>query len=363
MVFRLGDRVREISISTGTGAMTLGGPPTGFQAFSAALQSGDTCWYVISLGPAWECGLGTFTAPVTLARTQVLASSNGGAAVDFPAGMKDVYIDVPARAIAGWAAGGVARGYLYGLTLANNVSDATNDIDVAAGEARDESHAVTMVLGAAVTKRLDAGWAAGSGQGGRYSGAAIANTTYHVWLVSKAGGLDVDIYLDPSAVPATVLGHLQGETGGADYLYVRRIGSVLRESGSVIAFLQTGDLFMRGSPFSDFSPSGAVATALVAFSVPSGIVVRPVLAQRITINASSANAYLEMTSAGLGAGASKTVTLQAIANSTTQIQRAVIDVFNTNTSRQAYLGFVIASGSGVSAEAQTIGWIDTRGRQ
>src|SRR5690606_22933061 len=48
------------------------------------------------------------------------------------------------------------RGHIYGLTLSNNTTDATNDIDIAAGEAAsDGSDPVLMVLASALTKRLD----------------------------------------------------------------------------------------------------------------------------------------------------------------------------------------------------------------
>jgi len=44
-------------------------------------------------------GLGTFTAPSTLARTTIFSSSNGGSIVTFPAGTKDVFISPPASGV------------------------------------------------------------------------------------------------------------------------------------------------------------------------------------------------------------------------------------------------------------------------
>ncbi len=97
MAFVLKDRVRESSTSTGTGAFTVTGAISGYQAFSAAMSIGDTCWYAIVLpGSAWETGLGTYTSANTLTRTTVLESSNAGAAVSFGAGTKDVFIALPA---------------------------------------------------------------------------------------------------------------------------------------------------------------------------------------------------------------------------------------------------------------------------
>lgn len=98
MAHKTGDRVKETTTTTGTGAITLAGAATGFQAFSAVCANGDTAFYCIAdqSGANWEVGLGTWNTGNTLSRTTVLKSSNGGAAVNFAAGTKDVFITVPA---------------------------------------------------------------------------------------------------------------------------------------------------------------------------------------------------------------------------------------------------------------------------
>jgi hypothetical protein len=98
MAFVVDDRVRESTTTTGTGPVTLAGAPnTSYQAFSAVMSVGDTCWYAIVLpGTAWETGLGTYSGVNTLTRTTILRSSNAGAAVSFGAGTKDVFIALPA---------------------------------------------------------------------------------------------------------------------------------------------------------------------------------------------------------------------------------------------------------------------------
>lgn len=103
MAFVIADRVKETSITTGTGALTLAGAMTGFQAFSAACTVGDTCYYALQGVDAggsptgeWECGLGTYSAADTLTRTTVTSSSNAGAAVSLAAGAKQVFISMPA---------------------------------------------------------------------------------------------------------------------------------------------------------------------------------------------------------------------------------------------------------------------------
>jgi hypothetical protein len=98
MAFILDDRVRETTITAGTGSITTAGAPGGFQRFGAVMSVGDTCWYAIVMpGTAWETGLGTYTGSNTIARTTVISSSNGGALVDFPVGSKDIFIGQPAK--------------------------------------------------------------------------------------------------------------------------------------------------------------------------------------------------------------------------------------------------------------------------
>lgn len=101
MAFVKKDRVRESSTTTGTGAIALGGAPnTSYQAFSAVMSLGDTCWYAIVLpGSAWETGIGTYSGVNTLQRTTVLESSNANAAVSFGAGTKDVFLGLPASEV------------------------------------------------------------------------------------------------------------------------------------------------------------------------------------------------------------------------------------------------------------------------
>ena len=91
------DRVQETTTTTGTGAITLAGAGTGYRTFASVMAASDTCYYTISGGAEWEVGLGTFNT--TLTRTTVYASSNAGAAVNFSAGSKDVFITAPARGI------------------------------------------------------------------------------------------------------------------------------------------------------------------------------------------------------------------------------------------------------------------------
>lgn len=164
------------------------------------------------------------------------------------------------------------RGYIDGCTIANG-TDATNDIDVAAGVCRDSTNAVDITVTAMAGKQLDANWAAGASAGMRNSAVGIANGTYHIYAIAKADGTQ-DIYAHTSTTVATVITALQAETGGSAYLYARRIASILRESAAIVGFNQVGDSFRRIASVADITADNAGTSAVTRLlSVPLGIVV------------------------------------------------------------------------------------------
>jgi hypothetical protein len=164
-------------------------------------------------------------------------------------------VTFPANSVA------VPRGYIDGCIMANG-TDATNDINVAAGVCRDSTNTVNINLSALTGKQLDANWAAGSAAGMRNSGAGIADTTYHIYAVAKALGADPDIYAHTSTTVATVITALQAESGGASYLYARRIGSIVRASAAILAFTQVGDIFRVKTPSLDISTAVQSTTSV-----------------------------------------------------------------------------------------------------
>ena len=95
------DRVKETTTSTGTGTIELAGAVGGFQTFVAGVGSTNTTYYAIedANGTAWEVGLGTVTdaSPDTLARTTILANSNGDtSAITLSSGTHTVFATYPA---------------------------------------------------------------------------------------------------------------------------------------------------------------------------------------------------------------------------------------------------------------------------
>ena len=102
MALVLADRVQETSTTAGTASFTLLGAVTGFQSF-AAVGNGNTTYYTAYEQGTnnWEVGVGTYsTTGPTLARTQIIASSNSGSIVTFGSGTKNVFLDMPSEMIA-----------------------------------------------------------------------------------------------------------------------------------------------------------------------------------------------------------------------------------------------------------------------
>ncbi len=116
-------------------------------------------------------------------------------------------------------------GHINGLTYSNNGTDATNDIDIAAGGCMDATNAFWIAL-SAITKRLDATWSVGTNQGGLDTG-SIANADYFIWAIARSDTGVTDVLFSASATSPTM---------PADYDFKRRIGWFKRESAAITAF-------------------------------------------------------------------------------------------------------------------------------
>lgn len=123
MALVIANRVQETTTTAGTGTITLAGAVAGFQSF-AVVGNGNTTYYTITSGTAWEVGIGTYsTSGPTLARTTILASSNANAAIIL-AGTSTVFSSYPAEKVIsdGYGLLPVANGGTGATTLtANNV--------------------------------------------------------------------------------------------------------------------------------------------------------------------------------------------------------------------------------------------------
>tara|TARA_R110000851_G_scaffold66465_1_gene150318 strand:- start:411 stop:824 length:414 start_codon:yes stop_codon:yes gene_type:complete len=93
------DRVKESTITEGSsGIVDLLGSTSGFVTFADGVGVGGVCYYSMSqqVEGEWEVGVGTVGSD-TITRDLVLASSNNGALVNFSAGVKDIFVTIPAE--------------------------------------------------------------------------------------------------------------------------------------------------------------------------------------------------------------------------------------------------------------------------
>lgn len=159
-------------------------------------------------------------------------------------------------------------GYKFGMLLQNDLTDATNDLRITAGEcASDDANAedrVTLKTTAMHVKQLDVAWANGSGtNGGRIDG-AISDGTWHVYAFRDGTDGSTQIGFSKSLTPTL-------PNSGT---HKRRIGSFLRESGVIVPFLQNAHnphKFTRGPVRDMESTNPGTSAILQAMSVPTGI--------------------------------------------------------------------------------------------
>lgn len=252
-----------------------------------------------------------------------------------------------------WA--GAAPGAITGCTIANNGSDATNDIDFAAGTATDSTNTFYMTLGSTLTKRLDATWAVGNNQGGLFSG-AIANTTYHAFIILRPDTGVVDAGFDTSVVAAN---------RPASYTYFRRVGSFIRTGGAIKAFHQYRDFFYWDTIASDIAATNPGTSAVTAtLTLPTGVAFNAMLAVNL-VDATPSGVNRILVSSLDQADATPNDSNKATAlawdgGSAGAAGSGYTQVF-TNTSAQVRYRLA-ATAADITAFITTIGWIDGRGR-
>lgn len=238
-------------------------------------------------------------------------------------------------------------GYLFGCALANG-TDATNDIDVAAGmAASDEAFPIRMTH-ASGTMQLDVAY--GTGNGGRFD-TSISDGTWHCFVISN--GATVARGMSKSLNP----------TGQANYpagfTHYRRIGSIVRSAGAIRAFYQRGDRFMWRTSITDRSSTSATAIAALAMSIPIGVEVFPIFEQQ-QLQGTGGAVFTSFTDGIAGGGIARIVTGTSLAG---EYAINIVDgAFMTNTSGQLFITVAISSGTLSSNSTLTQGFIDHRGQ-
>ena len=142
----LADRVQETCTAPGTGSVSLLGAATGYQAFSAAIGNGNTCYYCIAdqSGANWEVGLGTYSSTGnSLARTTPLSGS-AATPVNFSSGTQNVFVTYPAE-IAAYASNNSSQ--VSGQILTSNGAGTAPSWQTSTAAAKGYVNAMTILRG------------------------------------------------------------------------------------------------------------------------------------------------------------------------------------------------------------------------
>lgn len=236
-----------------------------------------------------------------------------------------------------------------GLVLSNNVTDANNDIDIAAGKVVDGGGTENLVLSSGITKRLDAAWTVGTNQGGLDTGAKANSTFYHVWLIKRTDTGVVDVLFSTSGTAPTM---------PTSYTKKHRIGAVRTDgSGNILAFLQYGDTFLYKSPILsvDVSTLGTSKTNY-AIAVPNGLIVEAILNVG-NVASGAIQIYISNPNFTDLAPSVSVAPLGTVASSGTLLTNQV-KIF-TDTSSQISAR---SSAASTTFRVAVLGWVDPRGK-
>jgi hypothetical protein len=149
------------------------------------------------------------------------------------------------------------------ITIANNATDANNDIDFTAGNFKfsDKSNEAVLL---AMTKRLDALWTAGTNQGGLDTGSKANSTWYHCYAIyNPTSDVSDAIFSDNATTPTLPSGYTK-------YYLIESIKTDV--SGNILAFSMDGDTMTWVARPLDIGISAPVSTAKIDYpmSIPLG---------------------------------------------------------------------------------------------
>lgn len=246
----------------------------------------------------------------------------------------------------------VAPGNLYGLTLSNDGGSPNTVIDVAAGSCADSTNATTLTL-TAFTKTTGA-WASGTGNGGLDTGSVANSTWYHVYVISKAGGANVDVLLSKGV-------NVAGVTLPSTYTLGRRIGSIfVNSSGHIAAFTQLGGNFRWNVPVTDLNTSTTATSAtLQTLTTPAGIKMVAKVIVGTNLSSSGNSTFVSSPDDTDTAPSASGAGPWTVSPGAAQWNQCYLEV-RTNTSSQVRHRETSASGFS-NLNIQTLGWFDDRG--
>jgi len=273
MPIKLFDRVKQKTITAGSGTVTLGDSVDAFLDFSGVFTDGDQTFYTIESPTIFEVGIGTYNAG-TVSRDTVLKSSNSDNYVDLP-GDLNTYIFVTYPASGSVFSTGIGNTYIedygtityidaqddavsgYIVTVSGNlqtqITSNDNDIVILSGLITDNESDITALSGYVDTQDN-----AISGYVDTVSGnlqTQITNNDTDISnLQTATGNLDVRVTQNASDIATvsgdvvTASGYLQGQitsndgditalqtaTGNLDTRVTQNASDIVTVSGDVV---------------------------------------------------------------------------------------------------------------------------------
>ena len=283
MTLLIKDRVQEITSSGGTGPILLGTSfIAGYVDIGTAIGNGNTTPYVITdtTNNVYEIGVGQYIlANTSLLRLQVLASSNANALVNFVAGPKNVFVDVPAAYISLTVRGLNQFASTTSANLASIISDAVGTgplvfannavfvgptIGVATGTSLTLSTALPIASGGTNSTATPTAGGAGYGTGTAHAYTAAGSAGQ----VLTSAGVGAPTWTTPTTAVTTISGGTTGLTPASATSGTVTLGGTLVASngGTGVATL-TGLVYGNGTAAMSAATAAQVVGVIGATAV------------------------------------------------------------------------------------------------
>lgn len=220
-MLRVANRVKESTLTSGSGTIALAGASNGYQSFSSVLSNGDTSYYTIVNVDSWEVGIGTYSSN-TLSRDVVLSSSNSNNKLDlngqsyvfiaYPS-EKSVYKDQNDQVVVGSSGVIIGSGNPF---ITSNVLYNSGGILYFNGLPVSSSVSITGVSGIGVSQSGNSYTISATGSFGLTSDQVqqLLNSGVSINVVSGTGNFNV---LSVTGTPVSLSGHLHTSSNITDF--------------------------------------------------------------------------------------------------------------------------------------------------
>ncbi len=216
---------------------------------------------------------------------------------------------------------------------------------VATGQAR--IGATPVEVAAAMTKRLDAVWAPGSGNGGLDTGVVQPNQTYHLRVIRNATTGVADLLFSLSATaPAMPSG----------WNSIQRLQAIKTDgAGAIRPFVTDGKETRLVTPVEEYSGGARSLALLTCAGLPAGVRVQGIFRANLQISGTSDSGITHIVADATNATIQEQ--LRSYHSSGAKGFTGQLRGY-TNTSAQVQFAVTLDGGSAGTNSLTTLGWID-----